>query len=223
MLEGVHVKVYVATERGRIEDLLADSSVVLETPDADVEVTSRVIDMQQRLREDGKDEGLVFIDHRVVDPLHLSHVIGSLNALSPGIPVVVAVSEDIPMEQVHQAMAAGAAAVVARQMDPDRLRDVVRMVRAGMRICAVPNDTVQRNRPHIVKLSERELQILNGICSGLQNKEIAHIFEIKEVTVKMHVRGVIRKLGARNRTHAVTIAFKLGLVPGNEAVPDDLD
>lgn len=61
-------------------------------------------------------------------------------------------------------------------------------------------------------LSERELQVLHGICGGGQNKEIAHDFGIREVTVKMHVRAIIRKLGARNRTHAAMIAKDLGLV-----------
>ena len=62
------------------------------------------------------------------------------------------------------------------------------------------------------KLSDRELQVLAGVCKGLQNKEIAHDFNIKEVTVKMHVRAVIRKLDAKNRTHAAMIARDLGLV-----------
>ncbi len=61
-------------------------------------------------------------------------------------------------------------------------------------------------------LSRREEQILALLCDGQQNKEIAHTFGIQEVTVKMHMRSVIRKLGARNRTHAAMIARDRGLV-----------
>ncbi|SEW01811.1 two component transcriptional regulator, LuxR family [Aliiroseovarius sediminilitoris] len=61
-------------------------------------------------------------------------------------------------------------------------------------------------------LSRREEQILALLCDGQQNKEIAHTFGIQEVTVKMHMRSVIRKLGARNRTHAAMIARDRGMV-----------
>lgn len=61
-------------------------------------------------------------------------------------------------------------------------------------------------------LSEREAQVLQGVCAGLQNKEIAHTINVQEVTVKMHLRAVIRKLGARNRTQAAMIARDLGIV-----------
>ncbi len=62
------------------------------------------------------------------------------------------------------------------------------------------------------QLSDRELQVLAGICNGMQNKEIAHDFNVQEVTVKMHVRAIIRKLGARNRTHAAMLARDLHLI-----------
>jgi DNA-binding NarL/FixJ family response regulator len=61
-------------------------------------------------------------------------------------------------------------------------------------------------------LTERERQVLFGLSNGLSNKEIAQNHQLAEVTVKLHVKTLCRKLNARNRTHAAMIAKELGLV-----------
>ena len=60
------------------------------------------------------------------------------------------------------------------------------------------------------KLTERELQVLRELITGLQNKEIARNFLIQEVTVKLHVKNIYKNLGASNRAHAVKISYDLG-------------
>ena len=62
----------------------------------------------------------------------------------------------------------------------------------------------------IHKLTRRERDVLSLLAEGHPNKEIARRLELQEVTVKVHLKGVFRKLGATNRTHAVRIAFELG-------------
>ena len=69
---------------------------------------------------------------------------------------------------------------------------------------SVRNDTVH--------LSPREQEVLRGICAGKSNKEIARDHALQEVTVKLHVKTMSRKLGARNRTHAAMIARDRRLV-----------
>ncbi len=61
-------------------------------------------------------------------------------------------------------------------------------------------------------LSERETQVLAGLAQGLSNKEIARDLTLQEVTVKLHVKTLSRKLEARNRTHAAMIAKTAGIV-----------
>ena len=61
------------------------------------------------------------------------------------------------------------------------------------------------------QLSQRERQVLRGICEGKSNKEIARDLDLQEVTVKLHVKTLSRKLGAKNRTHAAMIARNGGL------------
>ena len=63
----------------------------------------------------------------------------------------------------------------------------------------------------LVKLSSREIQTLSKLGKGLSNKEIANLFDIKEVTVKQHVRSLLRKLHVKNRTEAALIARDLNL------------
>jgi two-component system, NarL family, nitrate/nitrite response regulator NarL len=59
-------------------------------------------------------------------------------------------------------------------------------------------------------LTKREADVLRGICKGLANKEIARELDLQEVTVKLHVKTLSRKLGAKNRTHAAMIARDFG-------------
>jgi DNA-binding NarL/FixJ family response regulator len=61
-------------------------------------------------------------------------------------------------------------------------------------------------------LTRRETDVLLGLCDGKTNKEIARELELQEVTVKLHVKTMSRKLGARNRTHAAMIARNAGLI-----------
>jgi DNA-binding NarL/FixJ family response regulator len=61
------------------------------------------------------------------------------------------------------------------------------------------------------KLTERELQVLEGLTQGLSNKEIARQLDIQEPTVKLHMKTLYRKVGAANRTQAALIAREAGL------------
>lgn len=69
-----------------------------------------------------------------------------------------------------------------------------------------------RQRRARTELSDRELQILTGLTEGKRNAEIADDLFLSADTVKTHARGLYRKLGARDRAHAVAIAFRTGLV-----------
>lgn len=61
------------------------------------------------------------------------------------------------------------------------------------------------------ELTRREMEVLQGICAGKSNKEIARDLDVQEVTIKLHVKTLSRKLGAKNRTHAAMIARDAGM------------
>ncbi|MCA3543812.1 MAG: response regulator transcription factor, partial [Rhodobacter sp.] len=65
--------------------------------------------------------------------------------------------------------------------------------------------------PTASPLTPRELDVLRRLCRGMANKEIARDLDLQEVTVKLHVKTLYRKINARNRTHAAMIAREAGL------------
>ena len=68
----------------------------------------------------------------------------------------------------------------------------------------------------VAPLTKRETQILNYIANGKTNKQIAHILQISEQTIKNHVSAILRKLNANDRAHAVVLAIRRGLISINE-------
>jgi two-component system, NarL family, nitrate/nitrite response regulator NarL len=61
-------------------------------------------------------------------------------------------------------------------------------------------------------LSQRETDVLRGLCEGKSNKEIARDLDLQEVTIKLHVKTLSRKLNAKNRTHAAMLAREMNLI-----------
>jgi two-component system, NarL family, nitrate/nitrite response regulator NarL len=117
-----------------------------------------------------------------------------------------------PLELARRLLAAGADGVLPATTGGEALLGAITLLATGERFVIFTPHTVSAPHRTTELLSDRELQVLQGICDGLQNKEIAHAFQVQEVTVKMHVRAIIRKLGARNRTQAAMVARDLGIV-----------
>lgn len=67
--------------------------------------------------------------------------------------------------------------------------------------------------PKTTELTERERQVLQGMADGLSNKEIGKFHYIAEDTVKTHARRLYRKLGAKDRAHAVSLGYQRGILP----------
>ncbi|MDE0588862.1 response regulator transcription factor [Halocynthiibacter sp. C4] len=113
------------------------------------------------------------------------------------------------------ALEAGAVGFIPKTMQAKSLINAVRFMASGE--VYVPNDFMnapideRREHPLARNLSEREYQVLKGLCKGLANKEIARDLELQEVTIKLHMKNLCRKIGANNRTHAAMIARDAGL------------
>jgi DNA-binding NarL/FixJ family response regulator len=113
---------------------------------------------------------------------------------------------------IRAAMDAGAQGYVAKGMVREELLDVIRTVYAGKR--RIPAALAQTLAEHVSddQLSARELEVLQFVSAGKRNKEIAAELSVAEDTVKMHVRNLLSKLGASDRTEAVTIALRRGIL-----------
>ena len=105
----------------------------------------------------------------------------------------------------EQALAMGAAGYVPKTLSSRSMVAAARFMVAGETFA--PMSLLKREAPgNNALLSPRELDVLRGICGGKSNKEIARDYDLQEVTVKLHVKTMSRKLAAKNRTHAAMIA-----------------
>lgn len=113
---------------------------------------------------------------------------------------------------IQRALRAGAAAYVLKSMPKDDILAVIRSVHAGKK--HVPAEVAARLAEHLgdEDLTPRELEVLRLIRDGHRNKQIAHELGIAEATVNFHIKNLVDKLGANDRTHAVTIAIRRGML-----------
>ena len=147
--------------------------------------------------------------------------------------IVLAVSED--EELLFDAIKAGAAAFILKDVDPTDLVTIIRRVGNGEYLI---NDKVfsrpsvasrvlkefrelavygQEAAPIFAPLSPREVEILDNIAQGMTNKQVAYTLSISEQTVKNHMSSILRKLSVNDRTQAVVYAMKQGWI----RVPED--
>jgi DNA-binding NarL/FixJ family response regulator len=114
--------------------------------------------------------------------------------------------------EIQRALRAGAAGYVLKSTPKNELFAVIRKVHSGQR--HIPADVAARLAEHLGDddLTPRELEVLVLIRDGHRNKEIAGKLEISEATVNFHIKNIVDKLRANDRTHAVTIAVRRGLM-----------
>jgi DNA-binding NarL/FixJ family response regulator len=114
--------------------------------------------------------------------------------------------------EIQRAMRAGAAAYLLKSMPNDQILSVIRSVHGGRK--HVPAEVAARLAEHLGEenLTARELDVLRLIRDGHRNKQIADLLGIAETTVNFHIKNLVDKLGANDRTHAVTIAIRRGLL-----------
>jgi DNA-binding NarL/FixJ family response regulator len=114
--------------------------------------------------------------------------------------------------QVLRALKAGARAYLLKSLVRKDLVETIRMVHAGKKrmLPEVAADLAEHATDDA--LSSREIEVLRMIAGGNANKEIAAQLSITEETVKGHIKNIFNKLGANDRTHAVTIGLKRGVI-----------
>ena len=114
--------------------------------------------------------------------------------------------------EIQRALKAGAAAYILKSMPKAELLSVIRSVHSGKK--HVPPEVAARLAEHMGEegLTTRELEVLRLIHDGYRNKQIADQLAIAETTVNFHIKNIVDKLGANDRTHAVTIALRRGLL-----------
>jgi two-component system NarL family response regulator len=116
-------------------------------------------------------------------------------------------------EDIHRALRAGAQGYLLKDTGTEDLLNAIRTVHAGERY--VPADVASRLVTRAMagpSLTERELEVLQLLAAGKSNKEIGGLLFISEGTVKTHVAAILEKLGVTDRTEAVVVALKRGII-----------
>jgi DNA-binding NarL/FixJ family response regulator len=113
---------------------------------------------------------------------------------------------------IQRALRAGASGYILKSMHMDEMLSVIRSVHAGRR--QIPPEVAARLAEYLGndELTARELDVLRLIRDGYRNKQIADQLSISENTVNFHIKNLVDKLQANDRTHAVTIALRRGLL-----------
>ena len=141
-----------------------------------------------------------------------------------GIDAIIAIRREFPTARIAvlttykgdvqalRAFKAGAAGYLLKNMLRKELLETIRTVHAGGR--RIPPEIAAEIAEHAIDdaLSEREIAVLRLVACGMANKVIAGELAIGEETVKAHMKSILAKLGANDRTHAVTIALKRGII-----------
>jgi DNA-binding NarL/FixJ family response regulator len=138
-------------------------------------------------------------------------LIKKVKAKFPNARVVVLSSYEGDVD-IQRALEAGAQGYVVKGIVREELLETIRSVHGGKR--RLPPAVAQKLTEHMADepISPRELEVLSLMAGGKRNKEIASDLSITEDTVKMHVRNILSKLQVNDRTEAVTIALRRGII-----------
>jgi DNA-binding NarL/FixJ family response regulator len=141
-----------------------------------------------------------------------------------GLDAIIAIRSEAPSARIivlttysgdvlaQRALKAGAQAYVLKSLVRTEILSTIRIVHAGER--QVQADVAAEMAKHTAdaSLTNREVQVLQLVASGCANKEISARLDVNEETTKSHIKNILAKLGARDRTHAVSLGLKRGII-----------
>lgn len=201
------MKILIADDHEMVRDTFA---AFLEREDGlDVDTCE---DLPQALKmiEDNGSYDLILLDYTMPG---MNGLKGLEQALAANQNPVSVMSGTAPKAVAQEALDMGAGGFLPKTMGAKSLVNAVRFMAMGEKFAPIDfiKETEEEPNELAKKLTERELQVLDGLCKGLSNKEIAREIDLQEVTIKLHVKTLSRKLDAKNRTHAAMIAKDAGL------------
>jgi DNA-binding NarL/FixJ family response regulator len=141
-----------------------------------------------------------------------------------GIDVMIAIRAEFPEAriimlttfegdvEIQRALEAGARGYLLKNMPPSELAQVIRQVHAGKK--RIPPEIAAHLAEHMSddSLTAREVEVLQQIAGGNRNRDIGELLHISEETVKVHIKHIMDKLGAKDRTQAIAIAVRRGII-----------
>ena len=191
--------------------LLREGIAAIINSQQDMEIVSQASgghEAIQQYREHRPD--VTLMDLRLPDLSGIDALI-AIRAEFPEARVIMLTTFEGDVE-VHRALAAGARSYLLKNMPPSVLLDAIRQVHAGKR--RIPPEVAAQLAEHMSddSLTAREVEVLQQVAGGNRNRDIADLLRISEETVKVHVKHIMEKLGASDRTQAIAIAVRRGII-----------
>jgi DNA-binding NarL/FixJ family response regulator len=218
----VTIRVVIADDQGMVRSGFS----VLLNAQPDIEVIAEAVNGEEaiaRAAELHPDVILMDVRMPVLDGLQATRVITGMD----GAPKVLVLTTFDLDDYVYEALRSGASGFLLKDASANELAEAVRLVAAGDALLS-PGVTRRLiaefarmgaprspGRQQLDGLTERESEVLALVARGMSNAEIAGYLVVAEQTVKTHVSRILMKLGLRDRTQAVVLAYETGLVhPG---------
>lgn len=177
-----------------------------------VETVGALDDACRRIKSDDPYD-LILLDYSMPGMNGLDGLTKALK-LSNGCPVAI-MSGTATKTIAQSAIDTGAIGFLPKTMAAKSVVNAIRFMAMGEVYIPLEFLNAEDNTPETTLskvLSKRELEVLNGLCRGMSNKEIARELDLREVTIKLHVKTLCRKLDAKNRTHAAMIGKEAGVI-----------
>jgi two-component system, NarL family, nitrate/nitrite response regulator NarL len=180
-------------------------------PHASVGQVSSLPELRQTAGGDGAYD-LILLDYHMpgMSPEALAQLVGEFTATPLAVISGTAANADI-----RAAVHAGVRGFIPKTSSPEHFAHALQILLAGgssvpaeiFRDKPVANDFIE---PWLAQMSAREQEVLKGVALGRSNKEIARELTLAEVTVKLHLRNIFRKMGVKSRAEAAVTAVKAG-------------
>jgi len=207
MNESSHIRILCVDDHPLVHEGIA--TVIRNQPDMTLIAEAfNGRDAVQKFREHKPD--VVLLDLRLPDMSGIDTMITIRNEFPEARAIILTTFEgDV---EIQRALKAGARAYVLKSMPPKELVEVIRKVHAGKK--PIPPQIAAQLAEHYgdESLTEREIDVLRQIAGGNRNRDIAEKLFISEETVKVHIKHVMEKLGASDRTQAVAIGVRRGII-----------
>ena len=207
MSEATRIRVFSVDDH----PLLREGLAAIINSQADMVLVAQASNAQEAVHQYRKHQpDVTLMDLRLPDKSGIDAMI-AVRAEFPEARVIILTTFEGDVE-VQRALEAGARGYLLKSMPPKELVDTIRQVHAGKK--RVPAQLAAKLAEHLSDedLTPREIEVLSQIAGGNRNRDIAEKLFITEETVKVHIKHIMEKLGASDRTQAVAIGIRRGII-----------